>query len=350
MKILAIETSCDETAICILEANGELESPTFNILGNSLISQIDVHKVYGGVYPMLAKREHEKNLPVLLEKTLKEAQMNLENPKIDYISVTSGPGLEPALWTGILFAEELGRKWSKPVIPINHMEGHIYSPLYHSKDSIEFPALALLVSGGHTELVHIKDFGTYEIIGKTRDDATGEAFDKVARLLGLEYPGGPKVSQKAEAHRAKGLTPTFSLPRPMINTPDYDFSFSGLKTAVLYKLKGMEVDEALQEELSHEFENAVVEVLIEKTKRALEALDVKTLILAGGVANNKFLRAEIIKLAQNFSPLKLLIPEPSLTTDNAVMIGIATYIKLLKNPTLVETLGEKIIAKGNLSL
>jgi len=350
MRILAIETSCDETAICIVEATGGLESPSFKILGNALISQIDVHKEFGGVYPMLAKREHEKNLPLLLDKVLKESGMDPENPEIDVVSVTSGPGLEPALWTGILFAEELGRKWSKPVLPINHMEGHIYSPLYHSKDSLEFPALALLVSGGHTELVYIKDFGNFEIIGKTRDDAVGEAFDKVARLLGLEYPGGPKISLLAEAHRSKGLTPSFTLPRPMITSKDYDFSFSGLKTAVLYKLKNMEIDEALQEEMSHEFENAVVEVLIEKTRRALESLEAKTFIVAGGVANNKFLRQEVLKLAQSFSPLKLLIPDPSLTTDNAVMIAVASYIKILKNEGVLETLGAKIIAKGNLSL
>ena len=197
MKILAIETSCDETAIALLNINGPLGKPEIKVLGNTLSSQVALHEKYGGVYPNLAKREHEKNLPILLEQTLKEANMSeAELRTIDYIAVTAGPGLEPALWTGITFAEALSKKWCKPVIPVNHMEGHIYSILYNTgpNSKLELPALALLVSGGHTELVHIKDFGLYEIMGRTRDDAVGEAFDKVARMLGLTYPGGSKIS------------------------------------------------------------------------------------------------------------------------------------------------------------
>ncbi|MDB5266460.1 MAG: hypothetical protein JWN89_275 [Parcubacteria group bacterium] len=348
MKILAIETSCDETAIAVLEAAGGLEKPEFKILGNSLISQIDLHQEFGGVVPHLAKREHQKNLPIILKKALGEANIpeNLEG--IDLIAVTSGPGLEPALWTGILFAEELGETYKKPVLPVNHMEGHIYSAIFNVKEALAFPALALLVSGGHTEIVHIENFGQYKILGKTRDDAVGEAFDKVARLLGLPYPGGPEISRLAEAHRAKGLTPSMILPRPMIHSKDFDFSYSGLKTSVLYLLKDKEITPELQEEVAHAFEDAAIEVLIEKTRLALESRGAKTLIVAGGVANNIYLRKEVAKLANSFAGLTLLLPEKSLTTDNAVMIGVTAYIKTL-DPLFIQP-GEKIKARGNLSL
>lgn len=349
MKILAIETSCDETAIAILECEGGLKNPRFQILGNSLISQINLHKEFGGVVPHLAKREHQKNLPILLEQTLKEAGMDMDNPDIDCIAVTSGPGLEPALWTGILFAEELGKKWQKPVLPINHMEGHIYSTLFNLKNSLAFPALALLVSGGHTELVKIDDFGTYAILGKTRDDAVGEAFDKVARLLGLPYPGGPEISKLAETHRKKGLRPVVEFPRPMIHSHDFNFSYSGLKTSVLYFLKGKEITPELQEEVAHAFEDAAVGVLIEKTRKALEQGGAQTLIVAGGVANNTYLRRELQKLASAFDGLTLLLPEAALTTDNAVMIGITAYIRTEKDPTFVRISSDAIRANGNLT-
>ncbi|MDB5254272.1 MAG: hypothetical protein JWL80_338 [Parcubacteria group bacterium] len=345
MKILAIETSCDETAIALLEATGGLEAPRFKVLGNTLVSQIDLHKEYGGVYPMLAKREHEKNLPIVLEKTLNEAGNSKD---IDYIAVTNGPGLAPALWTGITFAEALGKEWNVPVLPINHMEGHLYSPLFHVNKTLEFPSIALLVSGGHTELVLMKDFGTYEILGKTRDDAVGEAFDKVARLLGLEYPGGPKISALANRHREKGISSTLSFPRPMINSHDLDFSYSGLKTSVLYKLKEIgDIDESIREEVARAFEDAAIEVLIEKTKQALEIHNPKTLIVAGGVSMNSYLRQELQKLSNLFPDTSLLLPEPSLTTDNAIMIGIAAYINILKDKKLES--GD-IVAQGNLSL
>ncbi|CAN5127236.1 tRNA (adenosine(37)-N6)-threonylcarbamoyltransferase complex transferase subunit TsaD [soil metagenome] len=347
MKILAIETSCDETAVAVIEASGGLQKPTFKILGNSLISQIDIHKEFGGVVPMLAKREHKKNLPILLEKTLLDAGLDPQKPSIDALAVTSGPGLEPALWEGILFTEELGQKWDMPVFPINHMEGHVYSPLYEALPLLTFPALALLVSGGHTELVYIKDFGSYEIIGRTLDDAAGEAFDKVARLLGLEYPGGPKVSLLAASHRKKGLKPDFEFPRPMIHSKDLNFSYSGLKTAVLYKLKDQVITPEVQEETARAFEDAAIEVLIEKTKKALEMYDVRTLIVAGGVSQNTYLRSELQKLADTRMDLTLLLPIKSLTTDNAVMIGIAAYIQMEKGNKGTR---EKIRANGNLKL
>lgn len=352
MKILSIETSCDETAIALLDITGPLEKPEIKVLGNSLISQIALHEQYGGVYPNLAKREHQKNLPILLEKVLLQARSyKLEASDIDLIAVTVGPGLEPALWTGITFAEELGKKWGKPVVPVNHMEGHVWSVLYHQKDSLKLPALALLVSGGHTELVHVRGFGDYEIVGKTLDDAVGEAFDKVARMLGLSYPGGPKVSQLARAHRNAGLEPSFTLPRPMLHSGNLNFSFSGLKTAVLYKVREHgEIDEEFRSEMSRAFEDSAVEVLVEKTRLALEKLrDTQTLIVAGGVSANTYLGQKISEMTTDFPNLTLYIPERDLSTDNAIMIAIAGYVRVITNPSMIDT-KESLIARGNLSI
>ena len=361
MKILAIETSCDETAVTLLEISGALERPHIKVLGDSLISQIELHEKYGGVYPNLAKREHEKNLPILLHKTLKEAEEDPQFPIIDCIAVTEGPGLEPALWVGINFALELGRKWGKPVIPVNHMEGHIFSVLYKMLNTrcLTLPALALLVSGGHTELVVVKDFRNYEIIGRTRDDAVGEAFDKVARMLGLPYPGGPKISNLAEISRQKKKGVEIEFPRPMIHSKELDFSFSGLKTAVLYKLKTRNLpagrqdrsDEEFKEDVARAFEDAAVGVLIEKTRRALLELgvEIKTLIVAGGVSANLHLSRELEKLASEFSNLSLYLPTKYLTTDNAVMIGIAAFIRVTKEPEILKNQIE-IRARGNLSI
>ncbi len=362
MRILAIETSCDETAVALLDISGALEKPDIKVLGNTLLSQIELHEKYGGVYPNLAKREHEKNLPILLEQTLKQANEALEAPKLDFIAVTAGPGLEPALWVGITTAEKLGKKWGKPVVPVNHMEGHIYSVLYQDEFSIsnsqfsklELPALALLVSGGHTELVHVKDFGDYEIIGRTRDDAVGEAFDKTARMLGLPYPGGPQISRLAALSRRKKEEIEIKLPRPMIHSKDLDFSFSGLKTAVLYKLKEFSAEggyaSGVKEDMARAFEDAAVEVLVDKTRRSLEKLNnVKTLIVAGGVAANLHLSREIKKLANEFPDISLRVPTKLLTTDNAIMIGIAAFIKIEREP---EVLKNQVVirARGNLSI
>lgn len=346
VKILAIETSCDETAITVLECTGDLPLPQFTILGNSLISQIDIHKEYGGVYPMLAKREHEKNLPILLKKTLAEAGINEESPDIDMIAVTNGPGLEPALWAGLVFAEELGKKWNKQVVPVNHMEGHIWSVLFGRTQPLEFPLLALLVSGGHTELVEVKDFKTFTIIGRTRDDAVGEAFDKAARLLDMPYPGGPKLSALASLHRSKGLTPTFEFPRPMLNSPDFDFSYSGLKTAVLYKVRDLgTLSEGDKGEIAHAFEDAAIGVLVEKTRRAIQSIDVRTLIVGGGVSGNTYLQSELRKMEAE-AGIPVLFPSASLTTDNAVMIGMAAYIIHLSGRTQPQA--GALAAKGNL--
>jgi N6-L-threonylcarbamoyladenine synthase len=366
MIILAIETSCDETAISILEATDGFLRPKFKILSNIVASQIKIHAKWGGVVPNLAKREHLKNLPVVLKKALVKSKIKIKN--IDLISVTVGPGLEPALWTGINFARDLSKVWDKPIIGINHMEGHIAAVLLKEKSKlIKFPALALLVSGGHTELVLIKDWLKYKIIGQTRDDAAGEAFDKVAKMLGLPYPGGPVVAKLADSHQSSVANNQIKLPRPMINSKDYDFSFSGLKTAVLYllrdlrggkfgfrkislddRLKGSQLPAPLVAEICYEFQQAVIDVLISKTIRAAKEYKIKTIILGGGVAANKELRKQLGKKIKKELPItNYLLPVTSFTTDNATMIAAAAYLHALKKEF---TKPSTLKAQGNLIL
>ncbi len=370
MKILGIETSCDETAVSILEASGDIYSLNFKLLGSAVNSQIEIHKEYGGVFPKLAKREHEKNLPIVLEQALKEAAINSDGKDIDLIVVTVGPGLEPALWVGITFAKELGKKWGKRVVGANHMYGHIASVLLSKTETnskleiknakIEFSALALLISGGHTELILLEDWYNKRKIGESVDDAVGEAFDKVARMLGLPYPGGPEISRLAQKAREEGITQEYRFPRPMIHSKDYNFSFSGLKTSVLYYIRDNTrrvknnfsirtpifnpIPEKQKMEIAREFEDTVLEVLLSKTKKAIEEFGPKTLIIGGGVIANKLLRENFLGLEKSFPGLEVLIPEKSLTTDNATMIAMSGYIEYLKN-------GEKerdLVADGNL--
>jgi N6-L-threonylcarbamoyladenine synthase len=381
VKILAIETSCDETAISIIEADGGLEVPRFKVLSHIVSSQIKIHAEWGGVVPNLAKREHEHNLVPLLAEALKEAGLFTEQasslsntkrelleeylirekdlrdqfipfiqtilaPEIDSIAVTAGPGLEPALWVGINFARALSEIWQKPLIPINHMEGHIVSPLLHSSAKVHFPALALLISGGHTELVLIEDWLRYKVIGQTRDDAVGEAFDKVARLLGLPYPGGPQISKLAEGGV---LNPDYKLPRPMINSGDYSFSFSGIKTAVLYLVKKLgDLSDEQKSAIAKEFQDSVIEVLLKKTLAAIDEYNIKTLIIGGGVISNTALR---MAFSQSLSierlDTALLIPELNLATDNATMIAMAAYLRTQREQFGI---GTKIKADGNLAL
>ncbi len=389
MKILSIETSCDETAVSIVEASGGLTSPTFSVLGNALYSQIETHKQYGGVFPMLAKREHAKKLPVLLIEVLNQAKMyaepltnheekweeieqilkreeglyeglrdtvsKIKKPDIDVISVTSGPGLEPALWVGISFANALGKLWGIPVIPANHMEGHIASVLTGSNSKITFPALALLISGGHTELVEIPKWGEYKIIGQTLDDAVGEAFDKVARILNLPYPGGPEISKLAEIARKNNYPNVVKFPRPMINSNNFDFSFSGLKTSALYYIRdnfkgdSNTMTTEQKSDFAREFEDAVVDVLIKKTKKALDEKEINTLMIAGGVIANNKIRESFHELKNIFSDLEIKTPTKELSTDNSIMIAYSTYIKCLAFPDFIST-NHKIIAQGNLKL
>ncbi|HPS21337.1 MAG TPA: tRNA (adenosine(37)-N6)-threonylcarbamoyltransferase complex transferase subunit TsaD [Candidatus Paceibacterota bacterium] len=362
MKILSIETSCDETGISILEVKKTKNKTVFKILANSLNSQIDIHKEYGGVFPALAKREHQKNLPILFAKTLKKAKLKIES--IDLISVTSGPGLEPALWTGIVFAKEISTKYKIPIMPVNHMEGHILSVFAEDKKTfsipkINFPVLSLLVSGGHTELVLMRDWMKYQIIGETLDDAAGEAFDKVARMLGLPYPGGPEISKLAEQGRKNFKKDdleryNIKLPRPMIHSKNFDFSFSGLKTAVLYLIRDLMKenpkilqDIEIKKAICLEFENAVTETLIHKTKKAIEKYNIKTVIVAGGVSSNKYLRKEMAKLTK--SKQNLFFPSKNMSTDNSIMIGIAGYFRFLDKKQK-GTKHNKIKAEGGLKL
>jgi len=379
MKLLAIETSCDETAVAILEGTGDETGARFRVLGNALLSQIDIHKEYGGVFPALAKRAHAKNLTSLLASALEEAELihestqdlneeriaeirvmlerepeladalleflkETERPAIDAIAVTHGPGLEPALWVGINFARVLSLVWNVPLVPINHMEGHLLSALTVEEggelvtDGSARPILGLLISGGHTELVLMKEWLSYEVLGQTRDDAVGEAYDKVARMMGLPYPGGPEVSKLAERDREDERTNPFDLPRPMLNTDDYDFSFSGLKTAVLYLIKAKgELTNLEKEQMSRAFEDAVSDVLWKKTARALEATDARVLTIGGGVSANTHLRRIFIeRMAREFPDVRLVLPPRELSTDNAVMIGIAGYFRALKKEFATE--------------
>ncbi len=350
MKILAIETSCDDTCVAVIEVKESKEKSTFKVLANIVQSQ-DIHKEYGGVFPMMAKREHMKNIGPIFDLAMKKAK----NPKIDAIAVTVGPGLEPALWVGITFAKELGEKLGVPIIPVNHMEGHILSifPKKTKTFTIDkkakiFPSLSLLISGGHTEIVLSKKFGEYKIIGSTRDDAVGEAFDKVARMLGLPYPGGPEISKLAKEQRKINKQSKIILPRPMIHSKDYDFSFSGLKTAVLYYIRDYgPLTEKMKREIAREFEDAAIEVLIHKTLRAVKQYKAKTLIVGGGVSANTYLK-KILKRSLKEVDLKTKIyfPVKGLSTDNALMIAIAGYFQYKKGSKSKS----KLKAIGNLAL
>jgi N6-L-threonylcarbamoyladenine synthase len=371
MRILAIETSCDETGIAIVEGKKTPDGFAFKTLKQALISQAALHAPYGGVYPNLAKREHQKNLPILFEQFAGE--------QVDAIAVTVGPGLEPALWTGIEFAKKLAAETGLPLLPVNHMEGHLLSSLAqpaggHSSvlqnvrmilKNVQMPVLALLISGGHTEFVLMKEWFKYKIIGETLDDAVGECFDKVARMLGLPYPGGPEISKLATKARTSDVlgtsdVQTFKLPRPMLHSGTCDVSFSGLKTAALYALR--EYSKATpsrakespltQEEkaaFAAEFEEAVGDVFVAKTRKALEETGAKTFVIGGGVAANRYLRERLQALVlEEFPDVELRLPELSITGDNAIMIAQAALARRLSG--IKDEQIEELKAVGNLSL
>lgn len=417
MNILGIETSCDETGICVLDIEGDSDHANVRVLSNELYSQIAIHAQYGGVFPVLAKRAHSQNLIPIFEKALENAKLlyrldkvreitaekkalakqilskepelfenliylveRIDNPKIDNIAVTYGPGLEITLWVGVTFAKALGVLWDIPIIPTNHMEGHIVvaTLLLSEKSKVEsqkleykiqqpkYPAVALLISGGHTELVLIKDNLSYEVIGKTKDDAVGEAFDKVARILGLPYPGGPQISKLAEKERTENpdKKTNYPLPRPMIYSKDLNFSFSGIKTAVLYTVRQIttnipkgasdghisenkavsEITDNIKQDIACEFENAVVEVLVKKTQTAVEQYNAQTIILGGGVSANKKIRKDFQNLSTDLK-IDYLIPEVSASTDNALMIAIAGYFNLISG----KNTKKDFKAEGNLT-
>ncbi|HVM77163.1 MAG TPA: tRNA (adenosine(37)-N6)-threonylcarbamoyltransferase complex transferase subunit TsaD [Candidatus Paceibacterota bacterium] len=347
MKILAIETSCDETGLALLEVSGGLRAPRFNVLKSLVASQIKVHQPFGGVVPNLAKREHLKNLPVLYKKMFGAEGGAAEKKlwkQIDFITVTVGPGLEPALWTGIEFAKKLSREKKKPLVGANHLEGHLYSfllPAAGEKKSARkspfgngsknatvkniFPSTALIVSGGHTIILNVDSFSKWKHLGETRDDAAGEAFDKVARLLDLPYPGGPEVERLARV----GDPHAINFPRPMLHDKNFDFSFSGLKTAVLYYLRDEKFEKlpkAKQDELrknvSASFQEAALDVLVKKTLKAARQTGARSIILCGGVAANKALRARLGKEAKKIGAA-FLVPSFIYNLDNAAMIGAA---------------------------
>jgi len=274
MNILAIETSCDDTCTAILD----IKDSKSRILSNIISSQVKLHKKYGGIYPSLAKREHQKNLPIVFKKALRQAQNKQKFEKPDLIAVTVGPGLEPCLWVGVNFTKELSKKLNLPIIPINHIEAHIFANFIGGNSKFQipnsktiFPAICLVVSGGHTQLILMRDFEKYKIVGETRDDAAGECLDKVARILGLGYPGGPIISRLAKKSTDRERV-SVGLPRPMIYQKNYDFSFSGLKTAVLYDFKNrpkkIRESRGYKRAMAVEVQQAVIDVLTTKTIKA----------------------------------------------------------------------------------
>lgn len=365
MILLSIETSCDETAVSIVKrVRGK--NIRFEVLSHKVLSQIDLHAQYGGVFPALAKREHTKALTQLIAEALDEAELlversntyhipsasrkkldtllereeemlsamkvmieGIQKPLIDAIAVTQGPGLEPALWVGVNAALALHLVWDIPLYPVNHMEGHIITGALSLEENVyeispmNFPACALLISGGHTELVRIPKLRSYKVIGQTRDDAVGEAFDKVARMLSLPYPGGPEISRLAERSRKEGLMvdEDLRLPRPMLHSGDLDCSFSGLKTAVLTRIKKRgTLDDITKQMLALEFENAVTDVLVAKSKQAMYESNAKTLIVGGGVSANTHIRFALKQLAES-EGFDLFVPDKELSTDNGIMIA-----------------------------
>jgi N6-L-threonylcarbamoyladenine synthase len=342
MKILAIETSCDETSVAVIEAYGKLRQPRFRVLSNIVSSQIKLHAQYGGVVPGLAAREHEKNLPRVFKLACRQAKLVQPQKSIKAIAVTYGYGLLPALVQGVSFAKTLAKKWHKPLVGVNHMEGHIYSnwlkpigvndelPISNFK---LFPAVVLIVSGGHTALLLMKGHGQYEILGETLDDAAGECFDKGARLFNLGYPGGPVIDKLSQ-----GIDPKiFSFPSPMISSKNFQFSFSGLKTSLLYFLRDHQYNfkgklstakQKLRQEIAAGFQHAIVKVLTEKTLRAAVQFQAKTILVGGGVAANSYLQNYLRQIAKEKGiKIPIMFPGRSYITDNAAMIAAAGYIR-----------------------
>lgn len=351
MNILAIETSCDETGVALLEASGTVRAPRVRVIENLVTTQIPIHRPFGGVVPNLAKREHLKNLPILF------ARLQAKHPrlKFDLITVTVGPGLEPALWTGITFAQALAKEYRVPLVGANHLEGHLYSFLLSQKKTAAdgkatagsqkkiFPAVALIVSGGHTVLLKLESFSKWKRLGETRDDAAGEAFDKVARLLGLPYPGGPEVERLART----GTPDAIAFPRPMLQEKNYDFSFSGLKTSVLYYLRDHHLNEGspigVKADIAASFQQAALDVLVKKTIRAAQEFGARSVMLSGGVAANKALRTRLAREAKKIG-CAFFVPDLKYNLDNGAMIGIAGYMAHLRRKRY------KIEARGDMEI
>ncbi|MDH4419223.1 MAG: tRNA (adenosine(37)-N6)-threonylcarbamoyltransferase complex transferase subunit TsaD [Acidovorax sp.] len=318
LLILGIESSCDETGVALVRSTGDTV-PT--LLSHALHSQIEMHQAYGGVVPELASRDHIRRVLPLAKEVLAESGQSLAD--VDVVAYTRGPGLAGALLVGAGVACALGAALNKPVLGVHHLEGHLLSP-FLSADPPEFPFVALLVSGGHTQLMRVDGVGRYEILGETIDDAAGEAFDKSAKLMGLGYPGGPALSRLAE----QGSATAFKLPRPLLHSGDLDFSFAGLKTAVLTQAKKLGDDlEARKADLAASTEAAIVEVLVKKTLAALKQTGLKRVVVAGGVGANRHLRAQL-NAACAAAKVRVHYPELHLCTDNGAMIAMAAAMRL----------------------
>ena len=327
MIVLGLESSCDETGVALYDTSRGL-------LAHRVHSQIDLHAAYGGVVPELASRDHVRRLPVLIRDALADAGLALA--QIAAVAYTAGPGLAGALLVAAGTGEALAAALDVPALPIHHLEGHLLSPLLGA-DAPAFPFVALLVSGGHTQLMRVDGVGRYALLGESVDDAAGEAFDKTAKLLGLGYPGGPQLAQLAES----GVPGRFRLPRPMLHSGDLDFSFSGLKTAVLNVVSAPDWDPVRMADLAAEFQQAVVEVLCAKALAALKKVGLKTLVVAGGVGANRCLRATLdAALARRGG--RVHYPEPALCTDNGAMIAFAGALRLAAGETGPEVAAVRI--------
>lgn len=318
MRILGIETSCDETGVAIYDEQQGL-------IANQLYSQIEMHADYGGVVPELASRDHIRKTLPLIDAALKEA--NLTASDIDGVAYTAGPGLVGALLVGSTIARSLAYAWQVPALGVHHMEGHLLAPMLEETPP-EFPFVALLVSGGHTQLVKVDNVGEYELLGESIDDAAGEAFDKTAKLLGLDYPGGAALAKLAE----KGIPERFHFPRPMTDRPGLDFSFSGLKTFAANTInanlnESSELDEQTRCDIAHAFQQAVIDTLLIKCRRALQQTGYKRLVIAGGVSANKQLRADLVELLKQIGG-DVFYPRPQFCTDNGAMIAYAGFLRL----------------------
>ena len=318
MKILGIETSCDETGVAIYDEEKGL-------IANQLYSQIEMHADYGGVVPELASRDHIRKTVPLIETALKEA--NLTACDIDGVAYTAGPGLVGALLVGATIARSLAYAWNVPALGVHHMEGHLLAPMLEETPP-EFPFVALLISGGHTQLVKVDSVGRYELLGESIDDAAGEAFDKTGKLLGLDYPAGVAVSRLAE----QGTPNRFVFPRPMTDRPGLDFSFSGLKTFAANTINSNldengKLDEQTRCDIAHAFQQAVVDTILIKCKRALQETGYKRLVMAGGVSANKQLRADLAEMMKSLGG-KVYYPRPQFCTDNGAMIAYTGFLRL----------------------
>lgn len=317
IKILAIESSCDETSAAVVVDGRE-------VLSNIIASQIDIHKKFGGVVPEVASRKHVEVINAVVQEALDEAKITIKD--IDAVAVTYGPGLVGALLVGLQYAKGVAFSINKPLIGVNHIEGHISANFIEHRE-LEPPFICLVVSGGHTFIVHMKDYGSFEVIGETRDDAAGEAYDKVARALGLGYPGGPKIDKLAK----EGNENAIKFPRANFHDNSMDFSFSGLKSAVLNYLNKMEMtgEEINKADVAASFQKAVVDVLTDNVITTCKKRGVDKVAIAGGVASNSALRNNLIKEG-NKRGIKVLFPSPILCTDNAAMIGSAAYFEYIK--------------------